>query len=235
MNNIIKKIIAFFKFGGEERTVEVSSAEIKENIVYLHPVEDDSQTICIKAETVGITINPEGVVEEGDIFLVENTYSQGVKNDSQTQELSQMPILPNQNEGQLQGKSTKKADIQGQSSTTSKKSSKNTKKSLSSQSVTAYLKEIGVPTVKRVSFDFFEDDYIDFIDAYKEFSKNIELKGGNRTEFILACTKAAKKTSMESLYKKYHSKHKEIREKEREARKKAEEELKNAISEEKAS
>ena len=104
----------------------------------------------------------------------------------------------------------------------------------SHQNVNEYLKEIGVPAIKRVSFNFYEDDYMDFVNAYKEFSKNIELRGGTRTEFILACTKAAKKTSMESLYKKYHSKHKDIRQKEREARRKAEEELKNSNNEEQA-
>ncbi|MBQ3526986.1 MAG: hypothetical protein IJA52_00310 [Clostridia bacterium] len=231
MGNIIKKIIAFFRFGGEERIVEVNSAEIKENMVYLHPVEDEAHTICIRTESVGITINPEGEISKEDLFLIENTNSLGGKKRAQIQELSQIPMLPNSNDGMMPQKSEEQ---QKQNRMPTAKRSSQGSTNTSHQNVNEYLKEIGVPAIKRVSFDFYEDDYMDFVNAYKEFSKNIELRGGNRTEFILACTKAAKKTSMESLYKKYHSKHKDIRQKEREARRKAEEELKNSNNEEQA-
>ncbi len=231
MSNIIKKIIAFFKFGGEERAIEVNSAEIKENMVFLHPIEDEDHTICIRTESVGITINPEGEINDGDLFLIENTNSLGGEKRAQIQELSQIPMLPNSYDGMMPQKFEGQQKQNCMSET--KRSTKSTTNT-SKQNVTAYLKEIGVPAVKRVSFDFYEDDYMDFVSAYKEFSKNIELRGGNRAEFILACTKAAKKTSMESLYKKYHSKHKDIRQKEREARRKAEEELKYSNNEEQA-
>ena len=233
MGNIIKKIIAFFRFGGEERVVEVNSAEIKENMVYLHPVEDAAHTICIRSESIGITINPEGEVSEGDIFLIENTKFSADKKRVQMQELSQIPMVPNSNDGmppQVSEDQQKQSHVNNRSKLTRSDTANNSR-----HNVNDYLKEIGIPAVKRVSFDFYEDDYTDFVNAYKEFSKNIELRGGNRTEFILACTKAAKKTSMESLYKKYHSKHKEIRQKEREARRKAEEELNNCNVQEDAS
>ena len=105
MGNIIKKIIAFFRFGGEERIVEVNSAEIKENMVYLHPVEDEAHTICIRTESVGITINPEGEISKEDLFLIENTNSLGGKKRAQIQELSQIPMLPNSNDGMMPQKS----------------------------------------------------------------------------------------------------------------------------------
>ena len=80
------------------------------------------------------------------------------------------------------------------------------------------LKYTPVP-VKRISLTFYADEYEELNAMYKEFNSSKNLRGYNKAEFFLACVKAAKKTSMESIYKQYNAKHKKIRAEEREAKK----------------
>lgn len=217
--NIIKKIIAFFRFRGEEQAVEVTSAEIKEDIVFLHPIEDPDHTICIRTNNVGIMIDPEESIADEDIFIVENADSSGTKKNSKSPVLPQIPVLPN-NAPQL-----KKTSNKAKNKNWSDKKHPNESNGTGSQIVNQYLRANNTPAIRRISFDFYENEYIEFKNAYKEFSESISVRNGNRTEFILACTKAAKKTSMESLFKKYHDEHQRMLKEEREARKKAAEEL----------
>lgn len=64
---IIQKIKAFFNFNGERKEMELASAEIKEEGVFLHPVDDPKHVIYIQSNSVDIIINPNGMVEEKDI------------------------------------------------------------------------------------------------------------------------------------------------------------------------
>ena len=104
--NFIKKIIAFFRFRGEEQAVEVDSAEIREDMVFLHPTEDPNHTICIRTNNVGIMIDPEESIADEDIFVVENEASSGTKKNSRSPVLPQIPIFPN-NDPRLKKKSDK--------------------------------------------------------------------------------------------------------------------------------
>lgn len=225
-NNILKRIIAFFKFRGEEQVVEVDSAEIREDIVFLHPTEDPEHTICIKTNNVGIMINHEDSVSDEDIFVVENDLSADKKKTSRSSVLPQIPILP-ANDPKLHQKKKNARNEHW-----SDKNHPSDGNGTGSQRVNQYLKSTNTAIIKKVSFEFYENEYNEFKKAYEEFSKSVSVKNGNRTEFILACTKAAKKTSMESLYKKYHNEHQRMLKEEREARKKAEEELSNSSDKE---
>ena len=220
--NIIKKIIAFFKFRGEEQAVEVNSAEIREDMVFLHPTEDPDHTICIRTSNVGILIDPEESIADEDVFIIENGAISGAKKNSKSPVLPQLPILPN-NDSKL-----KKRTDKTKSKNWSDKKHPSESNGSAPQRVNQYLKEANAPIIRRVSFDFYENEYIEFKRAYEAFTQNASVKKGNRTEFILACAKAAKKTSMESYFKKYHEEHQRMRKEERKARKKAAEELSNS-------
>lgn len=224
--NILKRIIAFFKFRGEEQAVKVDSAEIREDIVFLHPSEDPEHTICIKTNNVGIMINPDDSVSDEDIFIVENDISTNKKKSPRSPVLPQIPVLP-ANDPKLKQK-TKNARKEYWSNKKHPSDGNGT----GSQRINQYLKSTNTSVIKKVSFEFYENEYNEFKQAYEEFSKSVSIKKGNRTEFILACAKAAKKTSMESLYKKYHDEHQRMLREEREARKKAEEELSNSSDKE---
>lgn len=217
MGNIIRKIVAFFRFRGEEQAVEATAAEIREDMVFLHPTEDPDHTICIRINNVGIVIDPEESISDEDIFIIENSSSSGSKKNSQKRLLPQIPNLP------INDIKVKKNTTNPRNKNWSDKKHPNESNGTGSQRVNQYLKNVNVSASKRIAFEFYESEYNEFKRAYKEFSENTGIKNGNRTEFILACAKAAKKTSMETLYKKYHDEHQCMLKEEREARKKAEE------------
>ncbi len=61
--NILKRIIAFFTYNGEETEMEVTSAEIKENGVFLHPTDDPAHTLFVNSNSVDIFINNENITD----------------------------------------------------------------------------------------------------------------------------------------------------------------------------
>lgn len=85
--NIIKKIRAFFTFKGEKQEMELSAAEVKENVVFLHPADDPKHTFFVKSNSVDIFINPDGEISENDIFTVDKeTIKKSGTNDNNMEE-----------------------------------------------------------------------------------------------------------------------------------------------------
>lgn len=72
MKQVIRKIRAFFKIKGEEKTMQLDAAEIKNGVVFLHAENDKDHTFCIKSDNVDICINPLGEVSEEDIWVIDN-------------------------------------------------------------------------------------------------------------------------------------------------------------------
>ena len=62
--NILTKIKAFFNFKGQEIEMDLSSAEVRQERVYLHPVNEPELVYSVKAKAVHMFIDPEEDVEE---------------------------------------------------------------------------------------------------------------------------------------------------------------------------
>ena len=68
------KITAFFRLRGEQVELDLTAAEIKEGVAYLHLREEEDVTYCVKANDIGITLkNKNGMILERDIFLLGNS------------------------------------------------------------------------------------------------------------------------------------------------------------------
>lgn len=67
----LSKIKAFFRFRDQDAEMEVSSAEIKNGKVFLHPLKDKDHIVCVKAEAVDIIISPNENLQEDDVKIIE--------------------------------------------------------------------------------------------------------------------------------------------------------------------
>lgn len=67
--SILNKIKAIFSFGGKKEEMEVTAAEVNQEGVILHPVEDPEHVFFVKSQSVNIVINPEGELTEDDIEI----------------------------------------------------------------------------------------------------------------------------------------------------------------------
>ena len=68
--NIFAKIKAFFNFKGKEIKMNLSSAEVNQEKVFLHPVDDPDHTYYMKTKSVHIFIDPEEELQEDDITII---------------------------------------------------------------------------------------------------------------------------------------------------------------------
>ena len=68
---ILNKIIAFFKFNGESRQMELSGAEVRNKGVFLHPIDDPHHVIFIKSNTVDIVIDNNAEIKEDNISVID--------------------------------------------------------------------------------------------------------------------------------------------------------------------
>lgn len=69
--SIINKIRAFFTYKGKEKEMELSSAEVRHNGVFLHPIDDPKHMFFVKSESVDIFINPDTEILEEDIMEID--------------------------------------------------------------------------------------------------------------------------------------------------------------------
>lgn len=68
---LFSRIKAFFRYKGRDAEVEVSSAEIRQGKVYLHPVDDKGHVVCIKTSAVDILINANEDISESDVEILD--------------------------------------------------------------------------------------------------------------------------------------------------------------------
>lgn len=94
MKQVIKKIRTFFKIKGEEKTMRLDAAEIKNGIVFLHGENDKEHTFCIKSDNVDICINPEGELNEDDIWVIDNETKRNAENKGKNKRKNSGPSAP---------------------------------------------------------------------------------------------------------------------------------------------
>lgn len=204
------KIRALFNFRGELAEVEVSSAEIRRDKVFLHPLDDENHTICVNATNVDILINPECELTEDDVLIIENERSVNENEPPSNGELAIANTYqkPNETPGTENGQlSPSPADREPIATPIECPKQRHTGR-------TAHENYYRGPQMKVVSFRLYPEEY-------DMLMTNIQTHGYRKTEYLLACIAAAKKNSMEATYKQYFAAHQERRKAEREAARKA--------------
>ena len=68
----LERIRAIFNFNGQRAEMELKSAEIRGNKVYLHPADDPDHTFCVSGKKIDILIDPAVELTEDDFFVIEN-------------------------------------------------------------------------------------------------------------------------------------------------------------------
>lgn len=68
---IMSKIKALFQFRGKAAELEVSSVEIKQGMVFLHPVNEPDRIVCIKSNAVDVVISPHEDIRERDVQIID--------------------------------------------------------------------------------------------------------------------------------------------------------------------
>lgn len=68
----LERIRAIFNFKGQRAEMELKSAEIRGNKVYLHPADDPDHTFCVSGKKIDILIDPAVELTEDDFFVIEN-------------------------------------------------------------------------------------------------------------------------------------------------------------------
>lgn len=69
---LMKKIRAIFNFKGKRAEMELTSAEIRGNKVFLHPADDPDHTFCVSGKSIDILIDPAVALTEEDFTVLSN-------------------------------------------------------------------------------------------------------------------------------------------------------------------
>lgn len=174
--NILKRIIAFFTYNGEETEMEVTSAEIKENGVFLHPTDDPAHTLFVNSNSVDIFINNENITDKDIIFIDNKDVKTNPQPDSQ--EILPPTCAP-----------APEMDFPTIEDVDRERMYKTRMLSLS------YF----MPAKKRVSFLLYQDEYDMLMKSINENGYSDKKKA----EYFLACTNSVNKRSMAANYKRY--------------------------------
>lgn len=222
----LERIRAIFNFKGHRAEMELKSAEIRGNKVYLHPADDPEHTFCVSGKKIDILIDPAVELTEDDFFVIEN--------EKLTKLHDQMEIDPQspiekllQPQASSKEKQPQKPKEAPQQKSDAKQEEKNDSKDAPNQDGQS-IKEKDAskaskpeaqyayqgPKMRTVSMRLYEDEYELLMEALDE-------KGYKKTEYLLACVVAAKKKSFESNYQKYYEERMRRRKEQREAARQA--------------
>ena len=239
-----EKLRAIFNFKGQRAEMELRSAEIRGNKIYLHPANDPDHTFCVSGRAIDILIDPSAALTEDDFRVIENKKLDALQ--------KQMEVDPMEPLEKLLGAKPQKEDTQSPQpkeapaakehpklvAETDSKTEFNAKSEANSKSgkiqepkqptpVTEKkdpsrqspekperIQSPAGPKMHTVSMRLYPEEY-EFLMAA------IEEKGYKKTEYLLACVAAAKKKSMESNYQKYYAERLRRQKERREAAKRA--------------
>lgn len=201
---ILAKIRALFNLGGELAEMELSSAEIRRDKIFLHPSNGSIRTFCVNASSVDILINPESALMEDDMLVLETEETTGgnLQDNEPQQESIDVDVTGSQHP----------SSIAPEPFSPSEPTPEHTSPSEATHTTRTVMSKMKV-----VTFRLYPEEY-------DMLMTNIQTNGYRKTEYLLACIAAAKKNSLEATYKRYFAAHKERRRIERAAAKKAEEE-----------
>ena len=195
---VINKIRAFFTLKGKHEQMELASAEIRRNGVYLHPAEDLGHTYFVKTDEVDIIIKPGAEIIEEDIFI--RSHVVNVDPETPVCEIPSEEQMPPEPDPRFEDIQPEEPPIGGE-----EVPERFTPRAPANE----YVVGGGWKKPKKKSFTVML-----YPDEYDKLVQVITEKGYKKVEYILACVESAKKTSMEANYKRFTE--------ERERRRKAE-------------
>ena len=67
-----QKLQAIFNFKGQRAAMELKSAEIRGDKVFLHSADDPNHTFCVSGKAIDILIDPAVALTEDDFFVIDN-------------------------------------------------------------------------------------------------------------------------------------------------------------------
>ena len=69
---LFETIRAIFNFRGKRAELELKSAEIRGDKVYMHPADDPDHTFCVSGKAIDILIDPSVALTEDDFLVIDN-------------------------------------------------------------------------------------------------------------------------------------------------------------------
>ena len=188
--NIVKIIKAFFTTKGKQQQMDLSAAEVRQEGVFLHPTDNLGLTYFVKADKVDIIIKPGAEITENDIRILENKESlkeAAPSCESPTTEGSAFnpeDSYENRLDTDLPTYETS-PQIEILSNTTPHNNIRETRPSPLSKYMT-----------KKKCFTVML-----YPDEHEKLIRLIKDNGYKKVEYVLACMESAKKTSMETNYR----------------------------------
>lgn len=77
--SIISKIKAFFSVGGTQFSLDLKSAEVRQDRTFLHPADNDNVTYVVKASNVQLLLNDGEDIAPEDFMVVEGAVDSATK------------------------------------------------------------------------------------------------------------------------------------------------------------
>ena len=247
---LLKKLRAIFNFKGQKAEMQLESAEIRGNKLFLHPADDPKHTFCVSGKAVDILIDPAVALTEDDFFIIDNEKVSTLQKQMEidpTSPIEKLLQTQPQKEGK-QSQETKKDAKQAsnkekdQSGTEAPKKAADTKQEQKPDAKTdpnspdkKVVEKTSVmkpnvtymrPQMRTISMRLYQDEYDQLMEA-------IEEKGYKKTEYLLTCVAyAANKKTVETNYQKYYAQRMRRKKEQRDAAKRAAEELANQNNQE---
>lgn len=237
-----EKMRAIFNFKGRRAKMELKSAEIQGDKIFLHPASDPDHTFCVSGKAIDILIDPSAALTEADFRVIENEKIAKIQEQIEIDPTAPIEKLLHQNDPKEAPQSPKskeapatneppgpgseaapqiKPDAKPETKSDQKPSNAQgpkqpaAEKKDQNQKTPGNPERIQPPTGPKmhvVSMRLYPEEY-EFL------MSSIEEKGYKKTEFLLACVAAAKKKSMETNYQKYYTERMRRRKEQREATK----------------
>lgn len=237
-----ERLRAIFNFKGQRAEMELKSAEIRGDKIFLHPVNDPDHTFCVSGKAIDILIDPSMALTEADFRVIENEKAARLQEQMEIDPTSPLEKLLQKNTpkeepqpqkpkeapaGNEPQKPAAEADSQAKSDAKTDSKSRETQdpklpatvaekkdQSRQAQGRSERIQPPDAPKMHVVSMRLYPEEY-EFL------MSSIEEKGYKKTEFLLACVAAAKKKSMETNYQKYYTERMRRRKEQRKAAKRA--------------
>ena len=204
---LMSKIRALFTMKGKQHELELASAEVRQNGVYLHPAEDPTRKYFVKVDEVDIIIKPGAEISEDDFYVLERTVNADPGEPSQENKAAEDPTSESKPAFEF---ANHNEDPQGESEAP--------RRFINRESFNEYVTGPGWKKPKKKSFTLML-----YPDEHERLMRLIKDNGYKKVEYILACIEAAKKTSMEANYKRFTEDHARRRKEEAQEAKKARE------------
>lgn len=226
--------------------MELKSAEIRGDKIFLHPANDPDHTFCVSGKAIDILIDPSVALTEADFRVIENEKLTKLQEQMQIDPTAPIEKLLQQNapleapqspkpkeaptaneplkpasEAALQekpdAKTEAKSDPKSSKAQDPKQPAAAAEKKDQSRQTLERPERIQPPAGPKMHVVSMRL----YPEEYEFLMSSIEEKGYKKTEFLLTCVAAAKKKSMETNYQKYYTERMRRRKEQRKAAKRA--------------